>query len=778
MFILLFSILAISCSKEDSSLSQENASSNEVHAHEHTSEENTTRAGEPEIPLIRLEDHDLYNTLNPILPDKFTAPEIEKLEKGYVWTYAFEGQVVYTIDFEYTATSIIKLLVDSDTDNNIKSINLIETVIKTNNNSISLHNIEIEKVLIYTPDSDRKGSWSRNPDDCMEIVFGTTGGGIGTFGDPTTGGGVSTHTNIGIATPNGGGTTIYDTGDGHLIIIVCGCPPHHVGGSGSQNCVCGLGDQIIIVKKDNNFKDNSNSSSTRDQEYWDCVESLIGCHMLNDYDIAQQTLMHCHGVYDVNDTGPQSGNDGTNQFIGPEFCDDWVDYQQQCLNGSTSQSGVYQPWSHFMVDNPDAFFNIIAALPECVSTEDLGSIDNGNGSNGSNDNSELIECVDIAYEAFITEYGLELTKFEETAIKDAAVASEACDSNFVDIGWVALIEYNHTFLSIYQDFETTNSSYYISTYGYEKYYELLSFYKELEEGLSNVAPEIVPVYILKKIAEAGIGALTDIGLQLVMEYWMGDHNSFADAWTNLEINKFQVASSAMEAIWKNKYASILGSAFVDGMTYITTTSEEDFSWNEFGTQIGFGAISGFIGDKAGEYIQSFSKYFIKYGPEVPTKKLQELNIDQFFFKFKDFRNLFIHHMWLNNCAVCRGALLEAVQKYGRYADDAIVWVNNNGELNGPLDFKNIISDLGIQLKTISHADNWSNFKSKVKNGLNQLNTAIANGDVTTGRLDIMMPDNLSGNFAQWKDDLYAELINHPDFIEYEDLNVVIGSFLE
>jgi len=42
----------------------------------------------------------------------------------------------------------------------------------------------------------------------------------------------------------------------------------------------------------------------------------------------------------------------------------------------------------------------------------------------------------------------------------------------------------------------------------------------------------------------------------------------------------------------------------------------------------------------------------------------------------------------------------------------------------------------------------------------------------------MMPDDLSGNFAQWQSDLYQQFINNPNYVEFKDFNIIIGAFIE
>ena len=407
--ILFIATIMVSCSKDDSLYFTqdkiENLSAHKGHIHfEHQNLPEGANGFEAYAPIIKLIDHDIYSFIETILPDKFSAGEIDLLEQGYVKTYEDDGKAVYTIDFEYNENSIKKVLVAVDSENTVESINILETFIGSLNNSVSLHNVVIDSVVIYPMDSERstKGKSYRNsPADCKKIVFGDGPSG-GTTGTNEPGGDGTTV----VSTPGGtfGSGNTYSSGD-YLYILICGCKPSHAGGSGNSECNCKKADRLLIVKKPDTIKgDEKGGEARNDQDYWDCVEDLIGCEMLNDYDLAIQTLKHCHGVYDVNDVDNHAGNDGSNQFIGPEFCDDWFDYQQECLNGSTSVSDVYQPWAGFMIDYPDLFFNTIEALPECVSTDEI----------------EEIVCVEDAYNELIETYDITPSANQEAAIKEGA----------------------------------------------------------------------------------------------------------------------------------------------------------------------------------------------------------------------------------------------------------------------------------------------------------------------------------------------------------------------
>lgn len=482
------------------------------------------------FPITKLIDHDIYSIIKTILPDKFSTEDIEKLEQGYVWTYEEDGNIVYTIDFEYLEGSIKKVLVATDSEYTIKSINIIEVFIGSLNNSVSVHNVVVDSLAIYTVDGEKsnKGKGGRNStSDCKMIVFGTTNNGSGTF-DPGNNG-TTTGGTVGGTDKTGGGVK-------YPFKITCGCDPGHLGGKSNVQCNCTLPDIIIIREGDNTLKGNDKESGSRnDQEYWDCIEDLIGCQMLNDYDLAIQTLKHCNGVYDVNDQGPKAGNDGTNQFIGPEFCDEWKDYQTECLGGNTSTSDVYQPWAGFMIDYPDLFFDAIEGLPECTSTDEMEDIilfttnlSKDKGENAidlmqvfedcfgiPNQNGEYIDCSNSENSSF------EMTLYADQPTPNSRDPYSGIPGVSLDVG--------HTFLSLVTNFGGSNTT---ITYG---------FYPSQAVDLQN------PIVDMAINDDGGHEFSSSITIQLTCDQFnQAINNSISATSNNYDLNNYNCTDYGIE----------------------------------------------------------------------------------------------------------------------------------------------------------------------------------------------------------------------------------------
>ncbi len=306
---------------------------------------------------------------------------------------------------------------------------------------------------------------------------------------------------------------------------------------------------------------------------------------------------------------------------------------------------------------------------------------------------------------------------------------------------------------------------------YGSYLKVGKAYQRVMKATENQTA-ILPVvaWLLKELAEFGTGALIDFVLQFTLEYWMGGHPSLSAAWAAINIDELQVIFSGMEAFYKEKYVAMAASATTDLAIYLKNTKVEDITALGISSHVGFGAISGFLGTNAADYVGKIGGYMAKYGPQKPFDKLKALNIHSFFFTLPSFRSVVIEKVWANPSWTGRGRALEEIASYGRYKN--MTWVNAAGETGGPLDY--LSGSLGIQLKT-SAATTWNGVRQNAVNALNQLKQAKTAGTITSGRLDLMMPQSLSGNFSTWKsqiDDLIAT--------DYSGLNlsVEVGSFIE
>lgn len=439
----------------------------------------------------------------------------------------------------------------------------------------------------------------------------------------------------------------------------------------------------------------------------------------------------------------------------------------------------YYKWGEFFSSDSQLFLDIIHSQYGCVSHEDF----------------ELVECVAEGYDDFVASQNLALSEDLEKYIKKSMTQSGECSSvvdfldhviqstecgqvlnnlieelnltltpaqqlNLVMLGgsvgnmcgensnFEDLVAENihNTLLETNEDYANANFDFdkFKEECGTENYLKAVAAFEDMPD-----TEEFVPLitYTLKKLAEFGAGALIDFSMQIGIEYVIGDHSSFEEAWNNADINKFTIFSSGLEAICRNKYVGVGGSIAADLLNYVTTTDEVTSSGlaQAFGT----GAISGILGAYAGDLIHHFGKVITKYGPEQTIRKLKDLgdfngagittSVYQQMLKIKDFRDFMIDSVWDVLEPKARGFLMEEILSSNRYAN--FNWVNEAGELSGPLDF--ILDNFGIQLKTSQNAaltgTGWSAIRKHAKDGLDQILKAINAGDITGGRVDIMIP---------------------------------------
>lgn len=208
-------------------------------------------------------------------------------------------------------------------------------------------------------------------ENCYRIVFGAPasgggGGGEGLPGRPT--GGVFP----GDTPPPGGGTTGGGGGSSgcYEIVLVCGCDPHHVGGSGGNPiCRCGKAD-VYILRPCNqqlrgvSFDNHSPIRAPRQKSnYWDCVDLLGEMGLLTDSDLFLHRLIQCEHYqqpYDVGDSPSTVHPDYS-------FCDTWITYRDRCIaSPSTNMDEVNVRWAALMWRNRAAFDQLLQSDNDCT----------------------------------------------------------------------------------------------------------------------------------------------------------------------------------------------------------------------------------------------------------------------------------------------------------------------------------------------------------------------------------------------------------------------------
>ncbi len=125
-------------------------------------------------------------------------------------------------------------------------------------------------------------------------------------------------------------------------------------------------------------------------------------------------------------------------------------------------------------------------------------------------------------------------------------------------------------------------------------------------------------------------------------------------------------------------------------------------------------------------------------------------------------------------------MLEELLTYSRYKN--YTWANAAREMNGPIDFH--LNGLGVQLKTIktvdtNNASQISNFRAKIREGLDQLVTAKNNGwnglSFSSTRLDVMIPPGSDIHINRLTE-IIGGIINDPAKPQYSSMNLQIGIF--
>ena len=275
----------------------------------------------------------------------------------------------------------------------------------------------------------------------------------------------------------------------------------------------------------------------------------------------------------------------------------------------------------------------------------------------------------------------------------------------------------------------------------------------------EIAP-VIAAYIKRAAIKGGAAAVLDIGIQFSFEYLLGDYETVSAAFEGLNVDWWSVLGSAVEANLKPKYAAYVG-AGSGALKAVTDrlVAGEDLTIAQIFSDAVIGGIKGFISAHLGDHVGRFTGKFIKFGYSGVRRTIQaEFGTDLFLKlcrNYSVFRKDALRALWketdVAGAQFSRGFLMEEILAQSRYA--RAVWVNVNGDLNGPVDY--LQGQTAIQLKSIADISLSStarkNFRASAVKALKQLDKALTDGVQFGGRnqsisdvtIDFAIPENMS-----------------------------------
>lgn len=165
------------------------------------------------------------------------------------------------------------------------------------------------------------------------------------------------------------------------------------------------------------------------------------------------------------------------------------------------------------------------------------------------------------------------------------------------------------------------------------------FTKFSSKPQSRILPWLA-VEALKRIAMAATGGVIEIGISLILEYFIGDHPSFSAAWDATEIDWFEVAASAAEGAFSEaKYASIVLTAIKEVVKWVIATPYDSYlidpsgggsgirgpGWiAEFGIQITKAFGNAVMEEVLLKKVEKFTSVLKKHGSELSPTIRQNL----------------------------------------------------------------------------------------------------------------------------------------------------------
>lgn len=136
---------------------------------------------------------------------------------------------------------------------------------------------------------------------------------------------------------------------------------------------------------------------------------------------------------------------------------------------------------------------------------------------------------------------------------------------------------------------------------------------------SRILPWLA-VEALKRIAMAATGGIIEVGLSVILEYYIGGHPTFSAAWDAVEIAWLDVAAAAAEGAFSEaKYASVAITAITEVVKWIIATPYDNYLMDPSGSSGGIRG-PGWIAELGKQMTKAFANAVLE---EVLLKKVEK-----------------------------------------------------------------------------------------------------------------------------------------------------------
>ncbi len=153
------------------------------------------------------------------------------------------------------------------------------------------------------------------------------------------------------------------------------------------------------------------------------------------------------------------------------------------------------------------------------------------------------------------------------------------------------------------------------------------------------------VWVLKQAAKAGTGAITEIGVQLIIEKYLNGPQTWEKAWKNLNIDWGEVIKSSGESLIGNAYYQAAFDGFYSTSDYLFT--DPNPTLEGAAATFGLNVVQGFLLGKAADFAGKIVDKLVdnSFKPDRVFWGLRQMNILSPLMNIPSFRVELVKYIW-------------------------------------------------------------------------------------------------------------------------------------
>ncbi len=155
---------------------------------------------------------------------------------------------------------------------------------------------------------------------------------------------------------------------------------------------------------------------------------------------------------------------------------------------------------------------------------------------------------------------------------------------------------------------------------YKVYYKFNSVTSITEVSQRSVVVPAIAYWILRKALKAGVGVAIHVGFEVAFEYWMGDHQSIAEAWEHTDLSTWELLFAAVEGAFDNATIQIAAGCGLGLIEYIFESTPQTFNLGDALISLAGGCVEGVVNVAVGKIFEigfkRINKYYVVAASEV------------------------------------------------------------------------------------------------------------------------------------------------------------------